>query len=564
MRKAKIRNKLILNYLILILLPIIVVSFFVIRIYSQSMLELAQESANKSLTQIDSYLNGRIEDFSYHLEFANKDKQVQSFFKRNGNISDIQKSNIQNLLDGYSNYIDDVSFIGLVDIHGKVISSEMRYKQSENLHQQDWFTETINSPDDVHIETFAVGENPFVDVKTKYTDVVLISKAIKNQSTGDVEGTISYIITMSLFENALNNLTPVTGGYFYITGENDKIVYSPLFQKIIEPKQQEKYDLVEMESTVSGWKIWGVIPLESVQLRLKQLQLLLMAIFASMFVILIFIAVWTSNSIVKPIKELKALMKKAEKGEFHQYFDYSSEDEIGELCAGFNTMIDKIDQLLNQVYNEQRDKRKAEIEALQSNIKPHFLYNTLDTIHWMSKKYQADDVIETVDALATLFRIGLSKGKNEIPIEHEIAHVKSYLLIQKVRYSEILDYDIEVEDEIKGYYIQKIILQPFVENALYHGIKEGDEKGHIEIKAFKQASNIVITIKDNGVGIEEKELLMLKATLKDGTKGKSYGILNVNQRLRLSYGEQYGIKIESTLGEGTTVTVVHPIIDHIS
>ncbi len=559
MRKVKIRNRLILNYLFLILLPIIIISLVIINVYSVSMMEIAEESAKKSLEQIDSRLKEQIKVIEQHLGFLEKDSQIGEFFIEGNVRHDAKKENLGILLRGYSNIMDNVSFIGLVNADGDVVANKTQTAWDQSKLKQNWFMKPMQNPDTIYIEPFRVGESPFEDAETRYTDVVMMSRAIVG-SDGNSQGVIAFLITRGLFDKALQNLTPITDGYFYITDTQDNIVYSPLSQKIIEPRDQAKYDLVQKTSDISGWTIWGGIPIQNLLSRLSDLRLLLFIVFGGLLIGLIAVAAVTSNEIVHPLKELEDLMKKAEEGDFKLYFGYKGNDEIGDLCAGFNTMIDKIDQLLGQVYQEQRNKRKAEIEALQSHIRPHFLYNTLDTIHWMSKKYNANDVIETVDALATLFRIGLSKGEEIITLEKEIEHVKSYLKIQKARYSDIMDYDIYVQDGLESFYVQKIILQPFIENALYHGIKESDKKGHINIEATQEEDYLKIIIKDDGLGIDQNDLEMLRWTLKEGVRGKSYGILNVNQRLRLSYGEQYGVSVDSVKHQGTTITIIHPII----
>ncbi len=560
MRKAKIRNRLILNYLFLILLPIVIISWVIINVYSSSMMEIAEESAKKSLEQINSRLTEQVLTLEQHLSFMEKDTQVTAFFEKGNLLIGHEKEKLKTLLKGYSDIFDNVSFIGLVNVDGYVNANKTQTDWDDNRLKQDWFLHPMQNPGETYIEPFHVGESPFEDAETRYTDVVMMSRAVKGDD-GKSQGVIAFLVTKGLFDKALQNLTPITDGYFYITDTSQKIVYSPLSQKIIEPRDEAKYDLVKKTSDVSGWTIWGVIPIQNLLSRLSDLQLLLFIVFGGLLIGLIAVAAVTSNAIVHPLKELEELMKKAEKGDFKLYFEYKGNDEIGDLCAGYNTMIDKIDQLLGQVYQEQRNKRKAEIEALQSHIRPHFLYNTLDTIHWMSKKYNANDVIETVDALATLFRIGLSKGEEVITLEKEIEHVKSYLKIQKARYSDIMDYEIYVQNGLESYYVQKIILQPFIENALYHGIKESDKKGHITIEAKKDEGNLKIIIKDDGLGIDPNELEMLRWTLKEGVRGKSYGILNVNQRLRLSYGEEYGVKVDSVKNQGTIITIIHPIIE---
>jgi two-component system sensor histidine kinase YesM len=243
----------------------------------------------------------------------------------------------------------------------------------------------------------------------------------------------------------------------------------------------------------------------------------------------------------------------------------SNTDELTELGMSFNIMIARIRELLEAKMKEQENLKKAELKALQAQINPHFLYNTLDTIVWMAESNQTGQVIEIVRALSSFFRIALSRGKDWIPIGQEIEHVRSYLQIQKIRYRDILDYEIEVDESILEGTILKLTLQPIVENALYHGIKGKRNGGTIWIKARQEDhSRILLEVQDNGVGCTPYELARIQARLNDESagisqEGEGFGLANVNKRIKLYYGPQYGVSIESRYHEGTTVTVAIPL-----
>ncbi len=227
-------------------------------------------------------------------------------------------------------------------------------------------------------------------------------------------------------------------------------------------------------------------------------------------------------------------------------------------------MIAEIRKLINMVYIEQKSKREAELKILQAQIRPHFLYNTLDTIQWMAQSHNADDIVQIVSALTNLFRIGLSKGKEMLKVHEELEHVQSYMIIQKARYEDKLEYEITCEKEIKNCSVLKLILQPLVENAIYHGIKEKRGIGRITISAKKADEKLLFIISDNGAGIKPEKMAEIKDMLQGKTsKGKNpgYGIFNVNEMIRLVFGNEYGLNIISTPGKGTTVEVWHPLIE---
>jgi two-component system sensor histidine kinase YesM len=257
-------------------------------------------------------------------------------------------------------------------------------------------------------------------------------------------------------------------------------------------------------------------------------------------------------------------MKEAQEGDLTVSFNTMYNDEIGELGNSFNTMVKEISNLINLVQIEEKSKRIAEMNVLQAQIKPHFMYNTLDTIRWMAEEHNEKDIVEIIEAFTNLLRISLSKGKEIISVKEELNHVQSYLTIQKIRYEDKLDYEIEFDENIFNYNLIKLILQPLVENAIYHGIKEKRGNGKIVITGKFEGDSLCFTIKDNGKGIEEEVLDKInKMLVHSNEKGNEmgYGIFNVNERIRLTYGEKYGLVYKSVYGEGTIVELRHPIIE---
>ena len=234
--------------------------------------------------------------------------------------------------------------------------------------------------------------------------------------------------------------------------------------------------------------------------------------------------------------------------------------EIGQLGDSFNAMVEKINELLGVVYKEQKNKREAELKILHEQIKPHFLYNTLDTIQWMAKQYHAQDIVDLVLALSGFFRISLSQGKEFITLEQEVLMVKNYLDIQKVRYEDLFEYKTEIEEGLGNYMVLKICLQPLVENALYHGIKESDQdRGTIWIRAFSESEDsIILKVEDDGAGMSQERIDQLNSWLKLKERGeevKAYGTLNVNDRIKIAYGDEYGLHYEKRTGGGTVAVV---------
>ena len=279
-----------------------------------------------------------------------------------------------------------------------------------------------------------------------------------------------------------------------------------------------------------------------------------------LLLLVIILSYYIPRSITMPITRISRVTNQVAKGNLSVRAAAESGAEARMLSDSLNAMIDKINELLDQVTTEQIRLRKAEFELLQAQINPHFLYNTLDTIVWLAEAGDQKRVVSMVGNLSDFFRTSLNQGKDIISIREELAHVRSYLEIQQVRYQDILRYEITVPEDLYEYKIPKITIQPLVENALYHGIKNKRGQGMITITGKSKENGFVLYVRDNGIGMTQERLKEVRAGIqKLSYTGKEiYGLYNVNERIRLNFGETYGISIESTYGEGTCVSISLP------
>ena len=279
-----------------------------------------------------------------------------------------------------------------------------------------------------------------------------------------------------------------------------------------------------------------------------------------LLLLVIILSYYIPRSITMPITRISRVTDQVAKGNLSVRAAAESGAEARMLSDSLNAMIDKINELLDQVTTEQIRLRKAEFELLQAQINPHFLYNTLDTIVWLAEAGDQKRVVSMVGNLSDFFRTSLNQGKDIISIREELAHVRSYLEIQQVRYQDILRYEITVPEDLYEYKIPKITIQPLVENALYHGIKNKRGQGTITITGERSENGFVLYVRDNGIGMTQERLKEVRAGIqKLSYTGKEiYGLYNVNERIRLNFGETYGISIESTYGEGTCVSIRLP------
>jgi two-component system, sensor histidine kinase YesM len=276
------------------------------------------------------------------------------------------------------------------------------------------------------------------------------------------------------------------------------------------------------------------------------------------------IAAWAiSSSIYTPIKRLHDITTTITKNDLQALVTRDNVDEITELGLSFNIMIGRIRELLQAEKKEQENLKRAELRALQAQINPHFLYNTLDTIIWMAESNRTDQVVEIVSALSSFFRISLSKGRDWITIGEEIERTKSYLTIQRMRYRDILDFKIEADPTVLNNTVLKLILQPLVENALYHGIKNKRGGGTIVVRARQtNKDEVLLEVEDDGIGFTLEKLNQLQSELGDDSGEinleSGFGIGNVNKRIRLYYGRQYGLTLKSEYTIGTRATLIIP------
>ena len=263
---------------------------------------------------------------------------------------------------------------------------------------------------------------------------------------------------------------------------------------------------------------------------------------------------YISRSLMNPIEKLLKMSNRISEGDFSSRTELSASAEFNNLASGMNKMSEKIELLLEQSIEEQKQLQIMEQKILQEQIKPHFLYNTLDAIIWAAEADKMTDVITLVASLSTFFRISLSHGIDYIPVHDEIEHVRNYLVIQQIRYSDVLTYEINVDKDIRDKKILKLLLQPLVENSLYHGIKNTRERGKITVSVSKEGEKLRFTVADNGIGMTEEMLEELMNDINHGKGEKGYGLYNVNRRLKLFYGLTEGIEISSQYRKGTEVS----------
>lgn len=292
----------------------------------------------------------------------------------------------------------------------------------------------------------------------------------------------------------------------------------------------------------------NLIPLESLTLDHMVILHNILLISIVVFILSVFFSILCTGTVTAPIQKLVEKMKSASAGKLNISASYSSNDELAVLYNQFNLMMQKIQTLLNDIYEEQNAKQKMEVRLLQSQINPHFLYNTLDSLYFVAIMHGDDQMAEMVEALSDNFKLALNNGSKYIKVADSVKWMQGYMKLQNMRYNNRFELFVDISREILQRETITFIFQPFIENAMYHGLEPKIGKGKISLRGWQEQNNMIFTIEDDGVGIDDM------SRLENG-----YGVRNVIERIKLNYGEKYGVTFESSPGNGTKVTIVVPV-----
>lgn len=430
----------------------------------------------------------------------------------------------------------------------------------------------------IHSPEIFIFEALFADpVASTSLPAVRVSKSLSYAAKGENE---EGVLTVTLNLRTVSDLADKTdlgeGGFILIVDDSDNLVFSTVSSSsasAIEAlslaslnhfggmrARTDGRNLYVNINTLSQTR-WRIITgYDITEVAKTRARTLLVTVLVVLFVFLLsaFAAGFISLRITRPLARLQRVMGKVENGDIGISVEPGSQREIAALSHAFNRMIEQIRTLMDRVVAEQRDKRKTELRALQNQINPHFLYNTLDSIVWLAENGRTHDVITTVVALAKFFRIGISRGDQFIPIRDELEHIRNYLTIQKIRYMDRFEYILDAEEGILDRKIMKLVLQPIVENAINHGI--GDEPAHIMIRGFSDSKlrRTVFEIHNTGYGLTKARIDQIMQSLSSSEQSTGVGLKNTWQRLKVYYGEDAGIEIESIPDESTTVRLWIP------
>lgn len=518
----------------------------------------------------------RISDTVYYnvikeSEFSNENKEIQRGI---------------NLL--YEANKDDLRNIAVYNNYGSLITAEPVASQKEDpdITRQDWYKKAMDEMENLHFST-PHSQNLFDDGSLRYYWVISLSRAVELTVNGDsqmgvllVDMDYSNISRMMEQMNALSN-----GQYFYLCDSSGELIYHQKQTQINrgiasessitaakhgdgvyeEEFDGEKRRVIVKNISYTGWKLVGVIPDSAFSMGMLNVRYFILMLMMVMVMMLVVVNYLVSVRISKPIMMLNNSVMEYEAGKKPEIYVGGS-SEIRNLSHSIQNSYEKIEKLMKQIVLEENERRKSELDALQSQINPHFLYNALESITWMVEGERNDEAVFMISQLAKLFRISLSKGRTIISVKDELQHAQSYMNIQKIRYKNLFSVVFDVDSSIQSFCTVKLILQPILENAINYGVGNMDEDdgGEIKVQGREKDGNIILSVTDNGMGMseEEAEHLLTSDRKKVHEHGSGVGLVNVHRRVQLFFGQEYGVTVESEPDEGTTVSICMPAVPY--
>lgn len=533
--------------------------------YKNSMFSSAYVTSKQSVAQADETVSNYI--------FSIKSK-LDNLCIETDKCTDA--ASLQKVISTASRLEDDIYCVSVYDMQGNVLSNgndtdenikdgltDLSFDKSVYSNLKDGYA--ISQP---HVNTLYQNKYPWV--------VTIAKKEYSNLFSQQVFVAIDF--KFSSIAKYIDKVSIGQRGYCYIVNSKGQIIYHPQQQMLFSGlKEENTFEISELSDGIHrkkdniynissldscNWKIVGVSFNDEITQAVKS-QVVVGLIFALFFSAFMSAVIYflLSRTVTRPVRRLVASMQKFEKqAETFEYkADMSNVAEFQTLSTSFEHMVLMIQSLVEKVHNEEIVLRKTELKALQAQINPHFLYNTLDSIQWMCEQDNSKDAVKMVGALAKLFRISISHGNEFIAISDELKHAESYLIIQSYRYKNQFTYSFDVDKSVLDCMCNKITIQPFIENAIYHGLDRMVDEGEIKIIVERRGKDIAIIVKDNGLGMTEEQC---KAVLQKGrSDSKGIGVKNVDDRLKIYFGEEYGITIDSELDVGTTVTIKIPKIE---
>ena len=576
---GQFQTRILLCMIVFAVVPSLAVGIISNLVARSAIQEVAMASNRDMLSRVCGDLDYLFEDtYSIGVVVAN-DIDIQSILRSRFDTlyerysADLRGDTRLNFISSYKKEIYGLYVIGE---NGCKHKSRFTSFKDGDFTREDWYQTIIRSDTPVwfgrHSGSFAVetigdslisGGFPIIDKATGHKAGIVLydiaEQRIQDLLQTSGTGQASMLILgqdWSVITGSDDGLEPEY--YANVYDSRDRIVFNDAMDS---PTLIDDPDyLIQCQvSRITGWLLVAAVPKSVIFSRSRELGMLIGGMLLALCLLALFMSVDVSRRLTRPVGTLMNAMRSVRHGDLTVSVAADRKDELGQLSDSFNRMVAQVNELMEKSLQDEKRLRKAELVALQSQINPHFLYNTLDTVVWMARSGNQEGVVSMVTALTRFFRISLSKGRDFIPLRDELAHVESYLTIQRTRYEDVLSYRVEVDEGCLDIMVPKLILQPLVENAIYHGIKLKENGGDVMIRGHMDGGELLLEVEDTGIGMLPERLAEVFRSLEEGIgESDSYGLRNIHERLHICYGMAYGLEIESDYLFGTTVRVRIP------
>lgn len=562
------------------IIPIMIIAIFTNTISSEIVIDKTDSNALQNLTLVSKGLDNVMDSAENQAYYCVLTNNIQNYLNKQYTVNKIiTEQSLQLNLDGLIGTQKLISSAAICGFNGDVVlSSTINASQYYASSDRNIDFDYIHS---LHGSALWLPAH-IINYEKNYNSIncITLIRPVLDLESANCLGYIELNINENIISSAYSQICLAATDNIYIMDKNGTIVSSKNKSEIhrniksmpyysdISQKPTCKVNFFGVDSLViskdfsrNNWRIVGSAPIRDLTAENRKLSY---SIFGVGFVCILFSMLllhFLSRSITRPILRLSKAISGVDKGNMGNKVEVMSNDEIGRLSNNYNIMLDRISNLMEQIYWEQKKKRQYELAALQSQINPHFLYNTLDSIRYLALVQRSEDIFNMITALAMFYRTVLSKGENIITVKEEIDNVSYYLTIQKIRYENKFTYSLDVDKEILDSHIVKLSLQPLVENSIYHGIRPSSAPGQINIRGYIEDKNIVIIVSDNGIGMKS-ELTKISPGSFPETTGRSFGLKSVDERIKIYFGNEYGIRsVTSKKNSGTTIEIVLPFRD---
>ncbi|WP_334077929.1 sensor histidine kinase [Paenibacillus sanfengchensis] len=581
--RLHIHSKIIFTFLPLSLIPLIALGLISSKMFGDTVVEKEKNNIRDESRLILSQLDSIIQNTESLTNIMTTDIH-QLFNEYSARDTDVDEKRFQNLMESRLSIdllmFPDVDSAVFLDTSGRIFSSYPQKGERDREVLNSPLPEMVQSQGSYGVNRWLPMERRNFMVTNPDIPVLTLGKMVFDLDTGKTLGTLFVNVKETTFASFLQ-VTPenFSSKEYYIVDSRGQIVSTPVSDRLLTPfSALSSPRLLEQEGNISeivgrgkqeklttltpydklDWKLVSIVSLEELNGIIYRNFFLTFTVGFLGLLLALLLTRKLAQIIVGPLLQVTKAMRRVKDGDLDATSTVATEDEVGLISSVFNSMVGQIRELLRTVTEDQARKRAYELALMHAQIKPHFLYNTLDTIYVLNDLGMNEEARDTTKALADFYRAVLSKGSEIIPLGAEVSNVRDYLNIMQVRNPDVLRYMIEIPEELEAVTVPKLSLQPLVENAIYHGLKTKGEQGLISIRAEKTGKSVTITVEDNGVGMSEEQLERVEAAISGMGRRKSIGLYSVHERIKLYFGEAYGLTVLSRPGEGTAIEMKVP------